>query len=595
MQTSLKSALARTALPTVLLLVACAGPTPPNRAGEAGRSGAGGDELFVDVAAASGLDFVHFNGMSGERYMLEIIGSGAALFDYDNDGDLDVYLVQGTMLGLNKSLEDALIPPQGPLPPTDRLYRNELKIHADGRRELRFTDVTAASGISESGYGMGVAAGDVNNDGRIDLYITNYGPNQLLINKGDGSFRDATESSGTGDPLWGTSASFFDYDRDGWLDLYVANYVNFSYANHRNCENASGSTDYCGPTAFQPLPHRLYRNRGGGVFEDVSARAGIAALPGNGLGVVAADFDGDRWVDLYVANDMMENRLLINQHDGSFKDQALWAGCALDGSGVTEASMGIAAADFDADGDEDILVTHLSNETNTLYVNDGMGLFSDETAASGLALPSLPLTGFGTIPLDFDNDGWIDLLVVNGAVNIIAEQEHQGELLPLLQRNQLLHNLGRGKFQEVAKRSSVFAVEDVGRGAVAGDLDNDGDTDVLVTNNGGPARLLRNDVGQRQRWVGLRLLDWHGRDALGAVVEVSGQGLPVLRRRVQSDGSYCSANDPRVLVGLADITRIERVVVQWPDGSLEAWRGLDCCRYHDLVQGAGQTIEPGLR
>ena len=589
MQTSLKSALARTALPTGLLLISCAGPAPPNRAAEAGRSGAGGVELFVDVAAASGLDFVHFNGMSGERYLIEITGSGAALFDYDNDGDLDVYLVQGTMLGLNKSLKDALIPPQGPLPPTDRLYRNDLKIHAAGRLELRFTDVTAASGIAESGYGQGVAAGDVNNDGWVDLYITNYGPNQLLINNGDRSFRDATESSGTGDPLWGTSATFFDYDRDGWLDLYVANYVNLTYANHRPCETDYGSGDYCGPQAFQPLPHRLYRNRGDGTFEDASVRSGVAALPGNGLGVVAADFNGDRWIDLYVANDLMVNRLLINQRDGSFADQALWAGCALDGSGLAEASMGVDAADFDRDGDEDIFLTHLLNQTNTLYLNDGFGLFVDDTAARGLALASLPFTGFGTRAFDYDNDGWQDLLVVNGAVNVIEEQDQRGDLLPLRERNQLFRNVGGGRFEDLSQRAGrSFAVAEVSRGAAFGDVDNDGDPDVLVTNNAGPARLLRNQQRFSNRWIGLRLQDRHGRDALGAVVEVRVKGQPPLRRRVHTDGSYCSASDPRILVGLAQAAEVEAIQVWWPTGEQERWPGLRLGRYHTLTQGSGQ-------
>ena len=313
---------------------------------------------FTDRAEAVGIDFVHCNGSSGEFYVSEILSPGAAMFDFDNDGDLDIYIVQGQMLGPGKTLDAAALPPR---PLTDRLYRNDLDVHADGTRTLRFTDVTEESGLDVRSYGMGVAAGDVDNDGWVDLYRTSLGPNQLFRNNGDGTFIDVSHRTGTGDPRWSLSASFVDVDRDGWLDLYVGNYLDHSVDMPQpECLTRTGERDYCGPKAYTPLPDRLYRNRGDGTFVDVTAEAQVAGEFGPALGVVAADVDGDGWVDIYVANDGEPNQLWINQQDGSFRNGALLAGVALNGNGSTEGSMGVDAGDFDADGDDDLFMTHLT-------------------------------------------------------------------------------------------------------------------------------------------------------------------------------------------------------------------------------------------
>jgi hypothetical protein len=540
---------------------------------------AGGGAAFRDATEEAGLDFVHVNGMSGQLVLPEITGPGAALFDFDNDGDLDLYLVQGGPLGPDKTDADR---------PTDRLYRNGLEIRPDGSRSVRFTDMTGAAGLKQRGYGMGVACGDFDNDGWTDLYVTNLGPDALLRNQGDGTFRDVTARAGLGDPRWNTSAAFFDLDRDGWLDLYVTAYVEFSLARSPRCYAPSTARDYCGPDAFPPIPDRLFRNRGGGRFEDVTAAAGVGEARAAGLGVVAADFDGDGWIDLYVANDGDPNFLWLNRKDGTFRDQALLAGAAVNRMGSPEASMGVDAGDFDNDGDLDLFMTHLTQETHTLYVNQGRGLFEDRTAESGLGAAVRRLTGFGTGWLDFDGDGWQDLLLVAGEVRHIEALAQAGDPFPLRQPKQLWRNTGRGRFVEVppAEAGPAFALAEVSRGAAFGDVDNDGDTDVVVANNNGPARLLLNEAGGRWPWLGLRLLEAGGkRDALGALVEVLRPGLPPLVRRAHTDGSYASASDPRVLIGLGQGSDIAEVRVRWPDGRIEAWPALPAGRYVTLRQG----------
>ena len=306
--------------PVLLLLAGLLAAPAATRAAE---------DFFVDAAKPSGLEFFHFAGISGQLYFAENVGAGLGVFDYDNDGDLDIYAIQGTLLGPEDTLEDAIYPLQGPPPPKDRLYRNDLSLTPDGSPVPAFVDVTEASRLSATGYGMGVAAGDYNNDGWIDIYVTNYGPNQMWKNNGDGTFSDATLETGTGDDLWGTSASFLDFDRDGWLDHYVANYVVFDVAANPRCYATSSRRDYCGPSDFPPQPDRFYRNLGNGSFEEVSVRALRGYVTEPGLGVVATDFDGDGWTDLYVANDGRPNHLWINQRDGSFVDDALLAGVAV--------------------------------------------------------------------------------------------------------------------------------------------------------------------------------------------------------------------------------------------------------------------------
>jgi hypothetical protein len=541
--------------------------------------------IFVDVAASAGIEFTHFNGMTGNFTIAEITGQGTGLVDFDNDGDLDVYLVQGRLLG--NSMSEAVFPWRGAEPPRDRLYRNDVSIGSDGSRRLRFTDVTAASGIDGTGYGMGVATGDYDNDGDVDLYITNLGSNQLYRNRGDGTFEDVTSKAGVDDPRWSTCAAFVDYDRDGDLDLFVSNYVDFATAPTRECYAASSARDFCGPDAYNPVPDRLFRNRGDGSFEDVTIAAGIKEY-GAGFGVIAADYNVDGWIDIYVANDGDPNQLWINNGDGTFRNEALWAGAAINSEGAAEASMGVDADDFDEDGDDDIFMTHIMEETNTLYVNDGTGLFEDRTGAAGLASISLGKTGFGTGWFDFDNDGWLDLLVLNGAVRALAERVRAGDPYPLGQPNHLLRNRGNGTFEVASDRAGEsFPLIEVSRGAAFGDIDNDGDTDVLMANNNGPSRLLINQVGNRSHWIGLRLLDEKvGRDALGARVQVILDDGSSRWRRVRTDGSFCSSRDPRVLIGLGSATKIKEARVLWPDGRKETWRGLEIDRYSTLRQGS---------
>ncbi len=545
--------------------------------------------LFSEAATQVGIDFRHFNGLSGKFYFPEIVGAGAALFDCDNDGDLDLYLVQGTTLE-----EGNETPPLGAPDRAlgGRLYRNDLVVRADGTPQLRFTDITEASGLHDQGYGMGVATGDIDNDGWVDLYITHFGANRLWRNQGDCTFSDWSAQAGVDDPRWSVSAAFLDYDRDGWLDLFVGNYVNFTLANHRPCYAPTSAQDYCSPQIYEPLQNRLYRNRGDGTFEDVSVQAGISRESGGALGVVTADFNGDRWVDIYVANDGRPNQLWINQRDGTFEDEALLAGAAVNRDGVAEGSMGVDAADFDGDGDEDLFMTHISDETNTVYVNDGQGWFQDRSVQTGLGPPSQGYTGFGTAWIDYDNDGWLDVFVANGEVKIIPALARLGDPYPLHQPNQLLRNLGEGRYVDVTDQAGdALKLSQVSRGAAFGDVDNDGDLDIVVTNNNGPAHLLLNEVGNRSHWLGLRLLTRSGRDALGARVVVHRPSKPPLWRRARTDGSYASANDPRVLIGLGGSPELTSVQVHWPSGHVEEWRHLPVNHYSSLREGEGQSLE----
>ena len=585
----------------LLALAACDGPAPaPPVAGTAGAGPRAGD-LFVERAAASGLDFVHFNGMSGELYLQEITCGAGALIDFDGDGDLDVFLPQGTMIGAGKTLADALLPPRDPARLTGRLYRNDLAVAADGTRRLAFTDVTDGMDVRAAGYGCGVAVGDFDGDGRPDLYLANAGPNQLLRNRGDGTFADVTARAGVGDPLDGTTALFFDYDRDGRLDLFVGNYVAFDNSGAARCRDLAGIPDYCRPSAFAFQPDRLYHNRGDGTFEDATRSSGLAAAPPMPtLGAVAADLDGDGWPDLYVADDGEPNYLWINRRDGTFAEQALLAGAAVNADGAAEASMGVDAGDYDGDGDLDLILAHLIKETDTLYRNDGHGLFDDHTQAAGLAAPSLPYTSFGSGWIDYDNDGWLDYLVVNGAVTHLPDLVRRGDPYPVHQRNQLFHNLGPAggrpggevRFEEVTDRAgAAFQLSEVSRAAAFGDIDDDGDTDVLVVNNSGPVRLLLNEVGNHNPWLGLRLVGGTPpRDMLGALVRVERPGLPDLVRRVHTDGSYSAANDPRVLVGLGERPEVSGVTVLWPDGSREAFPPPPLGRYTTLAEGTGRRF-----
>jgi hypothetical protein len=546
------------------------------------------EPYFVERASATGIDFVHFNGMSGEYYYPEIMAPGVGLLDYDNDGDLDLYLVQSQMLGKGKTVEDALFPPKGPL--KDRFYRNDLTVGPDGQRTLRFTDVTEQTGIDVRTYGMGVAAADIDNDGFVDVYRTGLTEGVLLHNNGNGSFTDVTAKSGTANKGgWGVSASFVDIDRDGWLDLYVGNYLLYTIEGDIDCLSVTGQHDYCPPNSYRPQPDKLYRNRGDGTFMDVTRTALEGGAYGPALGVSTADFNNDGWLDIYVGNDGMPNQLWMNQQNGRFRDLAFLNGAAVNGQGNSEASMGIDAGDYDNDGDEDIFVTNWLAQMNILYQNTGNAVFEDRKAASGLGPPSLAKTGFGTAWFDYDNDTWLDLIAVNGSVSMIEAQARAKDPFPLKMLNQLYRNLGNGRFEDVsADGGEPFKLLDVSRGAAFGDIDNDGDIDVVVGTASGPTRLFINNVGARNHWLGLRLAGVGGRDMIGAGVSIHRASGPALWRRARSDGSYASANDPRVLVGLGTSSDPVTVRVQWPDGKMEEWANQPVDRWTTLKQGSGK-------
>ena len=458
-----------------------------------------------------------------------------------------------------------------------------------------------------------MAAGDIHNDGWVDLLVTSFESERLFRNDGDGTFTDVSDRAGIeARNAFGVSAAFVDYDRDGWLDLYIGDNVDYGLDNRTVCPNTAGARDYCPPETYGGLPDRLYRNLGNGTFDDVSATAlrhvntgGVSRATlgrfGPALGVATADYDGDGWLDIYVANDGTENLLWINQRDGTLVDAALLSGAALSGLGTPEAGMGVDAGDFDDDSDEDLFMTHLTTEGNNLYVNDGSGMFRDESAASRLGPGSLPYTGWGSAWFDFDNDGRLDVMAVNGTV--VAVDGREDDPFPYGQRNTLFRNLGNRRFEDVTDRAgAVFELSEVSRGAAFGDVDNDGDTDVLVGNNTGPVRLLVNTIGNRRHWIGLRLVAsmdgsaaGHGRDLLGARVAVVRDGEPTRWRRARSDGSYASANDPRVLVGLGDSATAPDVQVRWPSGRTEAWDDVAVDRYTTLIEGQGRLLPEATR
>jgi enediyne biosynthesis protein E4 len=544
-----------------LLLTGCGAPKPP----------APPAELFREAKGV--IPFTHRSGASGKFYMTEIMGAGVALFDYDNDGDLDVFLVQSE--GQSK------------------LFRNELlpapAISAGGY--LRFTDATTQSGIDFRGYGMGAATGDYNNDGFTDLLVTGYDTRALYRNNGNGTFSRIDFPQVRG--VWSTSASFFDYDRDGLLDIVILSYVNFSPAINKSCRAATGEPDYCTPRAYSPVSARLYHNDGGDRFTDVTEKSGLNRVLGPGLGVAAADLTNDSWPDLFVANDTAQNHIWINQRNGTFKEAGLEAGAAYSEDGLAKAGMGVAVGDADGDGKEDLFVVNLMREGATLFRKDkvspeGVPMFADVTRQTGLYAITFPYTGFGAGWLDYDNDGRLDLFVANGAVT--QREEQRGQPAPFKEKNLLIHNEGQ-KFTDVTDRAgSAFQLFEVTRGAAFGDLDNDGSVDIVVTNNNGPARVLLNQaVRNRSLQVLLEGKGKMSRDALGARLTLRRDGLPDLFRRVHTDSSYCSASDRRVHFGLDDHPVIRAIEVVWPDGSVETWDRPTSGGFLTLHRGTGHS------
>jgi hypothetical protein len=531
---------------------------------------AAGEVWFEDVAARAGIDFRHVHSNGRRMRIPEIMGSGLGFADVDGDGFLDLYAVQ------SGELDD---PPEKR--PENRLYRN--------RGDGTFADVTASAGVGDQGYGMGCAFADCDDDGDVDLFVTNLGADVLYENLGDLTFADVTARAGTSDPRWSTSAAFFDYQMDGDLDLYVANYINWSIERELHCSSAYGTHDYCGPNNYNaPAADTLYRNDGGLAFSDVSQAAGIDRASGNGLGVTCGDYDADGWIDLYVANDQLPNNLWIARPDGTFTDRALISGCAVDQHGIARAGMGVISFDVANDGDLDLFVTNLRAETNTLYLNEG-GRFTDFTAPAGLSAPSYPYTGFGVGLADFDHDGRLDLYAANGRVK--SERPLYEPDDPYSEPNQLYRGTGPETFEEVPHGGLGHVRAEISRGLALGDYDNDGDVDVAILDNGGSVELLQNVREPKGHWIQARVLDEHGRDALGALV-AAGKDAARQWRTVQSSYSYCSSNDPRVHFGLAGDERPVELEVRWLDGTRERFGPLAVDEIHTLEKGKGEGLEP---
>jgi enediyne biosynthesis protein E4 len=508
---------------------------------------------FVDVARQAGVVFHHTNGASADKHLVETMGSGGLFFDYDGDGWLDIFLVDGG------SITDAAV---------DRRARHRL-FH--NRRDGTFEDVTDRSGIQHRAYGMGACAGDYDGDGRPDLYITSYGPNALYHNNGDGTFRDVTAAAHVGDARWGAGCAFADLDRDGDLDLWVANYVDADRAHSPFCgDSRAGVRFYCHPLKYEPLPSTVYRNDSSGVFSDVSASSGVGALRSNGMGVVVVDYDGDGLPDVFVANDTMPNFLFHNTGGMRFVETGLTSGFAVGADGKARAGMGIDAGDYDGDGVLDLVVTNLDFEMHTLDRGLGRGLFGYATTESGVGFPTLPFVGFGVAFLDVDNDAQLDIAIANGHILDNAPLFRAGSTYR--QRKLLFRNTTGRRFAEVGRMAgAAFTAEHVSRGLAVGDFDNDGDLDLLVTNNAGDAELLRNDGGNRTNALLVRLRGaGRNTDAIGARVRLT-TGSRTQIRDIKAGSSYMSQNDLRAHFGLGAASRADRLDVLWPSGRTETF------------------------
>jgi enediyne biosynthesis protein E4 len=542
---------------------------------------------LTDAAQQTGLDFWQSSGAKGDYFLPEIMGSGGALFDYDNDGDLDIYLVQGTPLDTSGKL---LVPTPAGWKPGNRLFRNNLARTG----KLSFTDVTEKAGVGYRGVGMGVAAGDYDNDGYVDLYVTNYGHNVLYHNNGNGTFTDVTGTAGVASSGWSTSAAFIDYDRDGFLDLAVVHYLD---VDTRACILPTGRRDYCGPKQFPRTITQLFRNLGNGRFEDVTAVVGLDTARGPGLGILTGDFGRTGWPSFVVANDGEANHLWLNEprnpagnsSDRIFRESALARGIAYASDGKARAGMGLASGDLYGNGGEDLVVTNLPTEGFTLFHRQPNQDFADSSAQTGLLHTSLPYSGFGVGFLDIENRGLLDLFSANGAVAAIQAQ--QADPYPYRERNLLLRNLGKDHgFEDItASAGPALQLRDVSRAAVFGDVNNDGGTDILVTNNNGPARLLLNTTPQRGHWLLVKLEGVHtNRSGYGSVVELFRKDGTSVRRWVRGDGSYLAANDPRVHFGLGKTPQLDRVEVRWLGGACEYWRVDATDQIVTFREGTGQ-------
>lgn len=493
---------------------------------------------FLDESEKQEINVPWISGDTGEFNMPEIIGGGGAVLDYDKDGDMDLYIVQGGSLGSYTG--------QG-----NSLYRNDGSL---------FTDVTEESGTGDLGYGMGVSTGDFNNDGFVDLYITNVGANVLLKNNGDGTFDDVTEAAGVGDDGWGASTAFADFDKDGDLDLYITNYLVWIYGLELTCYNQKGLQDYCSPTNYMaPARDTLYRNNGDSTFTDVSDIAGFGSRFGTGLGVLCQDYTGDGLIDIFVANDGMPDQLWLNKGNLTFMDVAPLRGCALDDEGIAKAGMGVTTDDFDFDGDFDIIVCNLTGESDSLYRNDGE-FFTDVTAKHGIRTSTRHATRFGIGLVDFDNDGFLDLFEANGRVQQIGSTYSED---PFAEPNHLLRGSSIG--WQVVKDEVVQDIS-TSRGAVFADFNNDGKMDIYVINRDAPSQFLVNVHDDKNHFAQLTVLNIHGAPALGAIVRCQ-VGAKKITKSVQTAYSYLTANDSRVHIGLGNENKLKNVVVHWVGGT----------------------------
>src|SRR5437764_14377286 len=533
------------------------------------------DVHFVDVTDQAGIRFKHVSSPE-KKYIVESMSGGVALFDYDNDGYLDIYLVNSLTVDMVKSKQKT----------RSILYHN----NGDGT----FTDVTDKAGVGDIGWGMGVAIGDYNNDGWDDIYVTCLGPNRLLRNNGNGTFSDITQKAGVGDPRWSTGAAFVDYDNDGKLDLFVSNYVDFDVNNlpefgkGRTCQ-LKGVPVQCGPRGLKGAGDSLYRKTADGTFTDVSKKAGVADLDGfYGLGVIASDFDEDGLLDIFVANDSTPNFLYHNNGDGTFKDIGFPSGTAVNENGGEQGSMGVTLGDYDHDQRLDLFITNFDDDYNTLYHNDSKGSFTDVSYAAKVAAVSLPYVGWGTWFFDYDNDGWSDLLVVNG---------HVYPQLPSYRQRNFVHNNNRnGTFTEVGEQlGAPFLEKRTGRGAAFGDIDNDGDVDVMINNLDGPPQLLRNDGGNANNSVLIKTIGVKSnRDGIGARIKIVSGDLTQIDE-VRSGGSYLSQSDLRLHFGLEKRTKIDSIEVRWPSGTVDKITGAGVNRILTIKEGQGMIAQKDFK